>query len=452
MKVSNFSFSLLLWLCSGNAALASTKSHVTRQLPENNIDTRIINGDDAEQGRYDYFTRLYGTSQCGGSLIASDLALTNAHCAGDLSVAAISQYDVADRTGVVFRTIEREEMHPDYGLDESIGFDRYDLMLVKFDTPVTKPFISLNLDEKIPDKSGDELAVLGFGFISPTGPVSQTLQVAETEYVDPKECTPLLCSGNCDRFPFPDDIICTKQNNPEIIRTCFGDSGGPVVMKGNTPDEDILVGVIQGSPALCGSDETVSPDINQNIYHSIDWIIQAGCELSDNPPEEWNCPEANEPTPSPTSMPSETPSTAPSETPSTVPSFNPTTFVPDDVSVFVEINFDSNPTETGWYIADKDLLNFRIGVPTGAYRPEWGFSAYSSVVSQVDLKEGEAYQFTIEDASGNGMCCDSTPGVDLCCTKSGSYQISLISGEILAGGDALFERNSTIYFTVPLAM
>ena len=44
------------------------------------VDTRIINGVEAERGRHNYFVRLYGTSQCGGVLIAPDVAITNAHC------------------------------------------------------------------------------------------------------------------------------------------------------------------------------------------------------------------------------------------------------------------------------------------------------------------------------------------------------------------------------------
>jgi secreted trypsin-like serine protease len=44
------------------------------------VDTRIINGVEAERGRHNYFVRLYGTNQCGGVLIAPDVAITNAHC------------------------------------------------------------------------------------------------------------------------------------------------------------------------------------------------------------------------------------------------------------------------------------------------------------------------------------------------------------------------------------
>lgn len=48
--------------------------------PRGAIETRIVNGVEAERGRFNYFVRLYGTNQCGGALIAPDVAITNAHC------------------------------------------------------------------------------------------------------------------------------------------------------------------------------------------------------------------------------------------------------------------------------------------------------------------------------------------------------------------------------------
>ena len=138
-------------------------------------------------------------------------------------------------------------MHPDYGLDDEVSIDRYDLMFVKFDRPATgKPLVSLNFDSNVPAQSGIDLKMLGFGFTSANGPVSDTLQIAPTKYVDPADCTSLLCFGNCANYNYPEDIFCTKQNEPEIYRQCFGDSGGPVILEGATADDDVLVSVIQG--------------------------------------------------------------------------------------------------------------------------------------------------------------------------------------------------------------
>ena len=197
--------------------------------------------------------------------------------------------------------------------------------------------------------------------------------------------------------------------------------------------------------------------------------------MSDDPPAEWNCggevPTTPNPTPNPTAQPSDEPTTpSPTASPSSSPSISPTAptagptmapttleptsgptiFVPEAVTVTVDITFDSNPVETGWFITDKNLVNFRVGVPIGAYRPEWGYTSYTSVSDEVELTEGEEYRFTIEDSRGNGMCCDTTPDADSCCSRSGTYKVSLSSGEVLVEGDALFEFSNTFEFTVPL--
>ena len=97
MKLINCSFWAWLSLINSSTAAESSQQQQQqqneRQLPKHDevdsrgagnnnggIETRIINGDEAERGRYNYFVRLYGSSQCGGSLVAPDLALTNAHC------------------------------------------------------------------------------------------------------------------------------------------------------------------------------------------------------------------------------------------------------------------------------------------------------------------------------------------------------------------------------------
>jgi len=44
------------------------------------FEDRIVNGLDAPEGRFPWFVRLVGSELCGGSLIASDIVLTAAHC------------------------------------------------------------------------------------------------------------------------------------------------------------------------------------------------------------------------------------------------------------------------------------------------------------------------------------------------------------------------------------
>jgi anaerobic C4-dicarboxylate transporter len=89
---------LLLVLLVVTTAASKTSATVTNEMfvdmtsPITAVVTaakqeRIINGQNAPEGRYPWFTRVVGTRVsdgtlrgCGGSLIAKDLVLTAAHC------------------------------------------------------------------------------------------------------------------------------------------------------------------------------------------------------------------------------------------------------------------------------------------------------------------------------------------------------------------------------------
>ena len=65
----------------------STTTTTSTTSTSSNIEQRIINGQNAPQGRYPWFGRVVGTRAsdgalrgCGGALIAKDLVLTAAHC------------------------------------------------------------------------------------------------------------------------------------------------------------------------------------------------------------------------------------------------------------------------------------------------------------------------------------------------------------------------------------
>jgi hypothetical protein len=89
---------LVVLLVVTTAAASTTSATVTNEMfvdmisPITAVVTavkqeRIINGQNAPEGRYPWFTRVVGTRVsdgtlrgCGGSLIAKDLVLTAAHC------------------------------------------------------------------------------------------------------------------------------------------------------------------------------------------------------------------------------------------------------------------------------------------------------------------------------------------------------------------------------------
>jgi hypothetical protein len=115
------------------------------------------------------------------------------------------------------------------------------------------------------------------------------------------------------------------------------------------------------------------------------------------------------------------------------------------VEIYVDLEFDTTPEETGWFIADDQYDHFRIGIPKGAYQPAFGFDPNSGVREQVSLIAGKRYMFTIED--DDGMCCGEE--FDSCCSNSGRYKVVTGDGEVLVEGDAQFTSTNTEMFTVP---
>jgi secreted trypsin-like serine protease len=76
-------FLSVLLFCQTSWAQASTNETTLRYWGDSEgVTTRIIGGQDGDQDRFPYFVMLLKRNQfvCGGTLIASDVVLSSAHC------------------------------------------------------------------------------------------------------------------------------------------------------------------------------------------------------------------------------------------------------------------------------------------------------------------------------------------------------------------------------------
>jgi hypothetical protein len=458
---------------------------------------RIIDGQNARQGRFPYFVRLAGTCQCGAALIAPDVVVTAAHCEGCFSRAELGQYntDVIDqdnRRGIVAQVV-----HPEWAPRKLTPFN--DVMLVKLDSPASPdwPIVRLNGNDNIPGANGTPITVIGFGSIvdyrQNNGDVilPTILQETSMEYVSFEFCQYSCDDPETSCYGLPgvgtlvtDDWFCTIDSNPRS-GTCRGDSGGPLILEGDSMEQDLLVATVSGA---AGCANPILPDQNERVSYHYDWYIEEGCKLSDDPPDYWACPGAgappmDDPTPRPTPPPSVPPTLRPTPprpsppppTPapqSTSSPIDPTKApfsqpaghsppihdnsapypTPDadvalplpKVLVFLRIVFDFRPQDIGWCVSDEHVLFFQKCVAMGAYLPR-----QSSASHPIYLTQGQRYRFEIMDARGDGM---SFP-------YSGLYSVGLASNDntsnsntesiFLVEGGGNFGDGSVDFFTVP---
>jgi trypsin len=203
-------------------------------IPE--TETRIIGGSNAKSGRYPYMVALLdgkGNFFCGGSLIERDAVLTAAHCKGAKYV-KIGSYDF-DKDGeddFEMIKVDKEIRHPKY---KSKTVEN-DVMIIKLEESSSMKPITVNLDGKEADLDNkDTLYIMGWGSVDKKGNrYPSRLQEVKVKYVE--DCEEIYPEGE-----ITDDMMCAGKRGKD---SCFGDSGGPLIVRGGDAGDDVQVGVV----------------------------------------------------------------------------------------------------------------------------------------------------------------------------------------------------------------
>lgn len=133
-------------------------------------------------------------------------------------------------------------MHPDWNGSK----DTNDIAIFELETDADSFPIRL---EKTPlTASGTELTVIGFGDTNPKeaiDKISDTLLEATVNYIDQKRCINWMEPGDIQP-----DMLCAFDKGED---GCSGDSGGPLILKGNKVKDDSLVGLVSWGYSCGGS-------------------------------------------------------------------------------------------------------------------------------------------------------------------------------------------------------
>ena len=347
--------------------------------------TLIVGGTEAPNGRYPYSASLstdgtFKTHLCGGSLIAPDIVLTAGHCAGvpgPYTRVDIDQHNLDDRDeDHEYLFVDEIVMHPDHVLlpDEF----RHDFAIVKLYGEAQAPPVGLNRNPNVPRFEDEPLTVLGWGFLDDDVPSnmikSEVMMEAEIGYVPNDVCGNLEGIDPKTQREFSygdryvdDDSMCA--HHPDR-GSCLGDSGGPLIVRGDTAEDDLLVGMVSFG-LDCNHD--VLPGVYARVSSEIDWITEQVCRLSSNPPADFGCD--------------------PPDSSGGIRTF-----------VTVELKLGNwLPSSTGWLLGSADGKTVYAYRSTQTYGPEY---LDQVVTEMVAVDTNQAFRFVVLHNDALGFCCE----------------------------------------------
>jgi len=292
-------------------------STVSNQPQFNDTFGFIVGGTEATRGRFPYMVNLAtrgGMVFCGGSLIAPNVVLSAAHCAGMATHVFIGRFDLA--AGEQFERFSVAEIpHPDYN-SETV---ENDIMLLRLSGSSSVRPVWLDTgsatDPEYGFETGDLLNVMGWGATQESGSGSNKLMEVGVNYVPRTTCNTAyggaIVSG----------MLCAASPGRD---SCQGDSGGPLIVKGvNNAIEDLQVGVVSFG---VGCARPAFPGVYAAVRQYVPWIRTTMASFGATLPSPGSPPcttQAPTEAPAPQSVPTAAAPTEP-PAPQPVPTFAPT--------------------------------------------------------------------------------------------------------------------------------
>jgi Trypsin len=358
-------------------------------------------------------------------LIAPDIVLTAGHCSESFNEVQVGRFNLTDETEQYDSLIvESINTHPQYYRNRFLDPDPHDFAVVKLfgqatiptRTTNTNPIVKINRDDTIPTPN-QAMHVAGWGAVDPLDWNEQSDVLRETDayYIPTDDCKGYAGTYKGHDIDFSKVVVdgasLCAMNFDELSDSCRGDSGGPLVVQQQQEDQDqssssVLVGIVSAGYGCANPD---LPALYARVSHVHDWIRDMVCELSVDPPDDFDCPSYN----------------------GNDGNFDNNPFLPcdhtqprgesdNDIStgcsgegggrpnipwtiITLELHLDTRPKERGWilrYLDDKRGIYTTVAErPIRSYADSQPWSIVSEAVAVPTNRE---YQLVLLDSFGDG--------------------------------------------------
>mmetsp|Transcript_8210 Transcript_8210/g.9386 ORF Transcript_8210/g.9386 Transcript_8210/m.9386 type:complete len:317 (+) Transcript_8210:149-1099(+) len=208
---------------------------------------RIVGGEIAERGRYPYFVTLAIQANqgkilpllCGGVLISPTVVLSAGHCNTEnlnMVIVGTDDFDnLHNNTEAI--AISETIVHPSFDKDTLA----YDYMLIKLSSPSS--FSPARLDTgSCKSLDGAEATAIGFGSLE-AQPLDLSVPKSFPRFLQEVDIV-VMSNSECSKYYNGISwqySLCASAPGKD---SCFGDSGGPLIIPGNDYSEDVLIGIV----------------------------------------------------------------------------------------------------------------------------------------------------------------------------------------------------------------